>query len=172
MRNKDHSRPKNRIAQAPVEIAFALITAICCILPLYLLYGGESAANPRLTEMGLYAEILSTRILEDCSAWPWDKLENAEGKVDDRCLEQLFRNDKRDDWYIAFKEYRRKLGVGKDKFRAKRLVRRVADGLMAIEVIVSWRSEQDPRTGSPTFSLFRLRARDHESMRRRKEVKL
>ena len=148
-----------RTGQAPVEIVFALLTALFAFIPLWGFFGGTDAM-PRLDENGLYAEIMATRLLEDCRSWTWKQLEEAEGKVADRCLDELFRDDKRDDWYIAFKEYRRKLGVGKDDFRARRLVRKVADGLMAIEVKIAW----GPLPQEQVFSVFCLRRRTHQSL--------
>lgn len=156
-----HSR-----AQAPVEIVFVVLTTLCCLVPLYGIFGGEEPA-PRLDEEGLYGEILATRLVEDCRSWDWSRLEEAEGKVADRCLDEVFRDDKKDDWYIAFKEYRRKLGVGKDSFRAKRMIRKIAEGLMAIEVDLAWGQGKAEKH----FALFCLRRRSHEPMMARREAR-
>ena len=95
---------------AALEVLAALAILSFCMVPVMGLYGHRGPAV-QLTEEVVYAETLASRILETTAAGRWSALEEAEGKKNDKVLADLFANDKREDWYVTFKEYRKKLGA-------------------------------------------------------------
>ncbi len=131
------------------EIMVALAILALTIVPIYEFFT-KMSQTPAISEDTVYAEILATRILERYGAVPYEDLEamSSNGGV----IDELFEDDRKDDWYMAIPQYKKDLGVAKGKFKGKLTVTKIEDGLVCLDVIVTWKPSERGASISGTFS--------------------
>ena len=131
------------------EIMVALAILALTIVPIYEFFTKMSEA-PAISEDTVYAEILATRILERYGAVPYEELEamSANGGV----IDELFEDDRKDDWYLAIPQYKQNFGIAKGKFKGQIRVTKIEEGLLCLDVIVTWKPSERGAGIKGTFS--------------------
>ena len=130
------SRKVNR-GTSFVEILVALAILALTIVPIYEFYTKLSEV-PAVSEDVLYAEVLATRVLERYGSFSFDEIAEMAGQKNDNILNLFFDEDRQDDWFGEIPEYKRNLGVAKEKFRGRLIVSKVDEGLLAIDIVIQW----------------------------------
>ena len=140
---------KSRAGTTFTEIMVALAILALTIVPIYEFFTKMSEA-PAISEDTVYAEILATRILERYGAVPYEDLEAMSSNSG--VIDELFEDDRKDDWYLAIPQYKQNFGVAKGKFRGKLKVTKIEEGLLCLDVIVTWKPSERGAGISGTFS--------------------
>lgn len=120
------------------EILVALAILALCVVPVIEFYARVGEA-PAVSEDKVYAEVLATRILERWGSLPYDDLEALAGQRKDGVVDALFEDDRKDDWFGAIPEYKTDLGLSRKYFTGSLLVRKVDEGLLALDATIRWR---------------------------------
>jgi len=143
-----------------VEIMVAMAILVLCVIPIYEFFTKISEA-PALSEDAVYAEILATRVLERYGARRYEDLETMAMTPNGNVVEELFDDDRKDDWYMAVPEYKQNLGVAKNKFRGSLTVGKIEDGLLSLDVVVTWEPSERGAdlTGTQSYALMKFVAR-------------
>jgi len=122
-----------------IEIMVAMTILALCMVPIYEFYTRLSEV-PAVSEDILYAEILATRVLERYGSFSYSEIKEMTTPVEN-ILEPFFEEDREEDWFGEIPEYRRNLGIPKNKFQGSLIISKVEKGLIAIDVVIKWSPE-------------------------------
>lgn len=154
------TRPAARRGTSFVEILTATCILCLCLIPVVRFYTRVSEL-PAISEDRTNAEILATRILERWGSRPYEELVALDGQEKADVLDELFEADRDGSWYGDHPEYARNLGIERKYFRGSLRVKKLADGLLALDAIVRFKtSERGAQAKTErSFALVRLVAR-------------
>ena len=143
-----------------VEILVAIAILALCMIPIIEWYT-RMAVVPAISEDKAHAELLATRLLERYASLSFEQLEALVGPTRTGALAELFDADKQAPWYQELPEYASSLGIGRKHYEGRVTVKRLAEGLVAIDVVITWDPEKAGARISHdySYSLTRLVSR-------------
>lgn len=146
-----------------VEILMALILLSLCVVPVVGLFS-RGYASAAVSEDRVYAETLASRVLEAWRGYPYEELQNLQGRTIEGVVASLFEEDLREPWFDSMPEYARNLSVGKDFFTGTLQIREVAPGLLSLEATIHYRVMHGTEEVPNRFILLTFRAREDLSL--------